>query len=106
MLTSRQKWRRTLRWLRANFQLRCPCLVRKRKMQDEGVCCEYEKPTRIIIGINSESGFSMQIDTLLHEWAHARTMNGNDTDDHGEEWSLQYGKIYSSFVLWNYGEEQ
>ena len=101
----------TLAWLRRNFAPNAAVKVRRvrgyiKKRGCFGECFMYvddEYITRCNIYIERNMSLSMQRETLLHEWAHSLTLFGNDTDEHGDEWALAYGRIYRLFVEWNYG---
>jgi len=97
-----QKWRKLLHWLRKNFYRDKDIYVRRKLCdKDHGVTFYDHGYFRIVI--DKKQSWALIEDTLLHEWAHALTWFGNDTDDHGEEWGLMHTKIYREFLEWNYG---
>jgi hypothetical protein len=100
MLTKKTKWRKVTNWLRREFPL---SRVRVRQMDMENQAeCEYVNH-RFEIVIQKKQCFNLRLDALLHEWAHALTWHGNDTDDHGSEWGLAYAMLYRAWLTWNYG---
>ena len=109
-LTTNIKWRRLRKWLRENFPASHILVIdRKSRITTQKQLCGYcdfkTKPYKhYYIYIDRKQVFALQLDTLLHEVAHALTWHGNDEDDHGPEWGLAYAKIYRSFLEWNYGE--
>lgn len=101
-LTTAQKWRKTIAWLRRNFPSRYPVVVRSVPLKIHGDT-DYEK-NKFLVRINSKKSHSARIDTILHEWAHVLTWFGaGHYEDHPDEWGLCWGKIYRTFVEWNYG---
>ena len=57
-----------------------------------------EPYTHFLITLNSSLKEPDLLHTLLHEWAHAVSWDLEEEEDHGEEWSLAYGRIYQDFV--------
>jgi hypothetical protein len=100
-MTAKQKWLRTLAWLREEFPSPYAVTVRTIKGQKEqGLATRVGR--KFDIKVKAQC-LNLKIDTILHEWAHLLTWHGNDEDDHGEEWSLMYGRIYRQWLTWNYG---
>jgi len=67
-----------------------------------GDCTTIGKKT--IIRVGNWLSWGEQIDTLLHEWAHAATIRHYDIETqrirhggHDDEWALMYGRIYRAF---------
>lgn len=106
MMNTTTKWRRMLRWLRDAHPARHPVRVERRpRTQRKKELCGYcEFRDKFYIFVDRRQVWALQIDTLLHEWAHALTWHGNDDDDHGPEWGLAYAKLYRAFLTWNFGE--
>lgn len=108
-LSIKTKWRRVLKWIREEFPANYPLLIQRKprasnKKEDCGYCEFRTKPNKhYYIFIDRRQVFDLQIDTLIHEVAHALTWHGNDDDHHGPEWGLAYAKIYRAFLEWNYG---
>jgi len=106
------------RWLAAEFPTPFPVVVRcpKKIAADPG-----DKPSirltgyygytvrigqKIHIRIAVRPGINLwiQIDTLLHEWAHATTTRQSKIEDarlahgaHDDEWALAFGRIYRRY---------
>ncbi len=102
MLTNETKWRKVLNWLRREFPLR-KVRVRRMDIQHQGECDLLNSRFEIII--QKKQCFNLRLDALLHEWAHALTWHGNDSDDHGSEWGLAYARLYRAYLVWGYGQE-
>jgi len=100
-LTVDSKWRRTLAWLRREFPTAKKVRVRQLDIEDQGTCDFVNYHFEIKV---KKQCFKLRIDTLLHEWAHALTWFGNDSDSHGSEWGLMYAKLYRNWLIWNYGQ--
>jgi len=106
-LTTTQKWRRTLTWLRRNFPAPLPIIVRSvpiLKWQGEAQC---HSGRQFVIKIDRKQSFDLRIDTIIHEWAHVLTWFGAETniEDHSAEWGIAYAKIYRTYLKWNFGRE-
>jgi len=105
-LTTTQKWRKTLGWLRRNFPTQFPVTVRSVQMKDDGETSEYKGPQFIIL-INRNKSLAVRIDSILHEWAHVLTWFGaGHYEEHPDEFGLCWAKIYRTFIEWNYGRER
>ena len=108
-MTVDSKWRRALAWLRRKFPPPRPVRVRRASLPPEEGSKVFGETVnggrQYTIKIEGRQSWPLIRDTLLHEWAHILTWNGNDTDDHGEEWGLQYARIYREYVAWNFGEK-
>lgn len=107
-MTTARKWRMLLAWLHRNFSLVSRCQVRTIKMP--GTLCGTTDRDKKGFHIRVRRGlcFTLRIDTLIHEWAHALTWFGAETnnEDHSAEWGIQYAKIYRTFCEWNWGKEE
>ena len=107
-----RKWRRTPirellpkleEWLMLNFPTPYPVRVKYQKKQPivEGEnCCGFcrRDGRKIEIAIHLANGREMMIDTLIHEWAHARNMRQASLEglielDHPPEWGITYAAI-------------
>jgi predicted SprT family Zn-dependent metalloprotease len=58
------------------------------------------KPDKFIIHINKQHALGTQIETLLHEWAHALVWHPNERVVHRTEWARMYVKL----LRWVQGE--
>lgn len=106
-MTITQKWRILLAWLHRNFSLANACHVRTIKISDK-LCGSTDRDKKgFHIKIRQQQCFTLRVDTLIHEWAHALTWFGAEThnEDHSAEWGIQYAKIYRTFLEWNWGRE-
>ncbi len=103
-LTVDQKWRRRLRWIRDKFPPPRPTRVvlKKGLGADHGTTC-LTKGNKFVVEIKATIPYWAKVDVLLHEWAHVLTWLGNDDKHHGEEWGLNYARIYQASLDW---EEQ
>lgn len=102
-MTADTKFRKTLSWLRRNFPPPRPVAVRRKELRCKSLAETSLSGQRLVVVIKRRQSWRLQADCLLHEWAHVLTWHGNDKDDHGEEWGLQYARIYREWVAWNYG---
>lgn len=107
-LTQSQKWQRTIAWLRREFPTTHPVMVRsiRHGMNDLfGLTGLWDK--QFYIKINRRKAFDARVETLLHEWAHARTWFGAEAnEDHSAEWGMAYANIYRKFFEWSFGREK
>ena len=78
-----------------------PVSVRRIKMTNDGGCSLSKK--KFYIFINKDISESSAIDTLLHEWAHARAWNHyHDSLEwsefekhcHDASWGVAYAEVY------------
>ena len=103
-LTNHQKWLRTIIWLKKAFPTQLPINIHTCKTEKDilgTTTCTREK---FIIKIHPGMNFSMKIDTLIHEWAHAISWFGaGHEEEHPDDWGLAYAKIYRTFLNWEYG---
>ncbi len=112
-LTTQQKWRRLLAYLRRHFPPHMPVRVRsvpaKRLGNLNGSCAfdaECGKIGRFTIEINAQMSFTLRVGVLIHEWAHALTwFSAPNLDDHSEEWGCAYSRIYRAFCEWDWGKK-
>ncbi len=105
--TIRQKWLRTIAWLRRNFPARAKVYVRSvRNYEYQGEA--LFRDNLFTIWIRGEQSLNLRMDTLIHEWAHVLTWFGAEThqEDHSAEWGIAYAKIYRTFLEWNFGQEE
>ena len=106
-LTAETKYRRMLAWLRREFPLTYPVSVRRVSLKhDCGTCGFQSRPWPIFkIEIARNQCAALQRDSLLHEWAHARTWHWAKTlqDDHSPVWGIAYARLYRRFLVWDYG---
>ena len=112
-MTNHERWRALLRWLHRTFPARHPVTVRSLpKIWVDGrwrstngrpyqASCDYSKG-RYHIEIRRQMCWALRFDAIIHEWAHALTWQGAqaDEDDHSDEWSLAYGRIYRTYLKW------
>ncbi len=66
-----------------------------------GGSCSKNK-TGYTIKIKTLQPWQSQIDTLIHEWAHALNFQQNKKYDitHGEEWGKCFSKAYAAYEEW------
>jgi hypothetical protein len=71
-----------------------PVRVTRAKMDDSSGDCDLkEKPSRFHIRIDSSMDELGAIETLIHEWAHARAWVEH-TDDHSPYWGVAFSECY------------
>ena len=93
--------------LRRNFPCSMPVKVRRCKMPligDGSDAREFGdaqvKDNYYQIRINQDHDIYVQLDTLMHEWAHCLVNWTDDEDksDHTDEWGETYATIYRTMV--------
>jgi len=107
-LTVDQKFRALLRKLRAEFPLQYPVKMRRLDLGEgkkalSGYCQlanqgKVKEKRYFKISVNQRHTWSMQFDTILHEWAHALTWENPTSQDHSRYWAEAYGKLYRAMV--------
>ena len=109
-LSNYQKFRLLLKLLRKDFPTKYPVKVRrvsKKVMGDDapfGICWlvnEYkERDKRYFqILISNKYDIGIQLDTLIHEWAHAKTwFDVKDNKFHSKPWTDMYGRLYRKYI--------
>lgn len=114
-MTTAQKWRKMLAWLRRTFPPLLPIRVRSvpakrlhKREKWEGCCwlnTDVGKLGRYEIQVNRQMSTALRLDVLIHEWAHAMTWFGAEhTEAHSAEWGMAYARIYRAFCEWNYSK--
>lgn len=91
--------------LREKCKLAYPVSIRRMELKDlDGDCCLRNK--KFYIRINNDLNESSAIDTLLHEFAHARAwnhlhdaMNNHEFQDkvHDASWGVAYSEVYQIY---------
>ena len=106
-LTNRQKWLRTIAWLKNAFPAQRPVSVASCKIDKEllgsvelvGCCFKVE--------IGNTLSLNMRLEILIHEWAHVISWFGaGHEEDHPDDWGLAYAKIYREFIEWDFGRTE
>jgi hypothetical protein len=90
-----KEWRALIRFLKKRFPLRVPVGVVRRP---------YKKLSgwtvlavdRFVIRVSTEQDVQAQIDTLLHEWAHAKAID--EAYAHKGRWGEIHGEIYDAWA--------
>lgn len=101
-----QSYQKVLRLLRKKCPPAFPVQVRRVKMgtAKDGYCSKVND--KFQIRINKSLSEAAAIDTLLHEWAHARAWNhihdSIDSDEfekmaHDASWGVAYSEVYRIF---------
>jgi hypothetical protein len=102
-----KSYRKILSILRKKLPPAYPVCVRRIAMNGlDGDCTLYEK--KFYIRINRDMNEGSAIDTLLHEWAHARAWNHlhDAIDDqefeqrsHDASWGVAYSEVYRTYEV-------
>jgi hypothetical protein len=96
-------WDRLVRHLRIRHPLRHHRLVVKRcRVPDD--CGTTYPPTAggtISIAVRGNQTMQEQVDTLLHEWAHALVFDLGGDNAHGDKWGKKHAAIYRTWERWN-----
>lgn len=95
-------FRKTVSLFRKGLPPALPVSVRKLKLKGlDGYC--HRAGDRFVIAVNKGLGERMAVETLIHEWAHARAWNLLDEkaepDEfhrriHGAAWGVAYAEVY------------
>jgi hypothetical protein len=83
-------WRRTLKWLRLNFPIAAPVTVKRVKSKTLDGVTRFDG-SNFNIRIAEDQSDSAQIDSLWHEWAHAKAIE--ETYHHCDRWGCIYAQI-------------
>lgn len=114
-LTHEYKWKRTVEWLKLQFPAvspvhnpaSCPIHVHRRRLRAKMKLAGDTdlRGNKFYIRVNRLLSFQDQMETLLHEWAHAVVwfVVYPSGEDHHDEWGVAYARIYRAFIHWNYG---
>tara|TARA_R100001244_G_C5076964_1_gene112859 strand:+ start:62 stop:421 length:360 start_codon:yes stop_codon:yes gene_type:complete len=109
MTKKRKRLGQIMRWLELEFPTIYPVRLRVEKMPKEYKDCHgtYHCPTErckaALIRLNKKDSLSTQIETLLHEWAHARTDPDSLSSErkhggHVNRFYLEFGRIERTFL--------
>lgn len=100
-----EKFYKTVKLLKEKCPLAFPCTVRRVKLKKhDGLC--IKKNNSFSIKIDNSLNEKSAIDTLLHEWAHARAWNHlHDSLSqkefeliaHDASWGVAYSQVYRIF---------
>jgi hypothetical protein len=90
-----KRFRALLKQLRTYFPVDQPVIVRRVDAKKNWGITIFDG-TKYRIRISSDIPFNVQLDTLLHEWAHVCSME--EAYQHKERWAALYGKIYDLYV--------
>jgi len=99
-----KNYKRLVSFLKKNLPIAYPVSVRRCIMSRslDGECVKYKK--KFFIKINKDLSENLAIETLIHEWAHARAWNhlldSMEADDrfddfsHDATWGVAYSEVY------------
>jgi hypothetical protein len=100
-----ESYRKLVSILKEKCPLAFPVSVRRIELTEvDGDCCLYKK--KFYIRINKNISEGLAIDTLLHEFAHARAWNHlHDSQDicdfyensHDAMWGVAYSEVYQIY---------
>lgn len=98
-----ETWARLVRHLRARHPLKHHRLVVNRSQVPEACGITYPPTAGGTITIRVEGRQTMreQIDTLLHEWAHAVCFDRGRDETHSDAWGKELAAIYRTWEEWN-----
>ena len=88
-----KEWRRLIKWLRATFPLSFPLTVKRAPSKRNHGVTSFDGNT-IHIRVDSTQDHAGQIDTILHEYAHALAID--DAYTHKDNWGRLYAAIYTA----------
>lgn len=95
-------------YLKKTFPASLPIKVRRCRMP----MCDKDHDVRLfgdcskddenfLIRINKDDEYSIQVDTLMHEWAHAVAewdYENDEEDSHSDKWGSVYAQIYRNII--------
>lgn len=99
-----KNYKKLVSFLKKNLPIAYPVSVRRCVMSKtlDGECVKYKK--RFFIKINKDLPENLAIETLIHEWAHARAWNhlldSMESDErfddfsHDATWGVAYSEVY------------
>lgn len=95
-----QHYRKVLLFLRREFAVDYPVIVRRLKLSKEtdGDCLFIEKTEHFRVRINRKLKEYEAIETLLHEWAHVLAWECCNRDYHCDAWGKYYSRIYRKYL--------
>ena len=103
-LTNRQKWLRTIVWLKRTFPPQKPAFVKTCKTDKDLLGFAQLTGTYFKVEIQRNLNFQIKMEVLIHEWAHVISWFGaGHEEDHPDDWGLAFAKIYREFLEWDYG---
>lgn len=90
-----KRWRALIRFLRARSPTRFPVRVVRRPYRR---LCGWTtlESDYFLIHVSTEQDSQAQVDTLLHEWAHAKAID--EAYAHRGRWGEIHGEIYDAWV--------
>lgn len=89
------RFRSLLATLREKCPTRKQVIVRRVKMRSCQGRTTLTGPSKIIITIDRSLTSDMQLETLVHEWAHA--LEFDRYHDHGRPWAAAYVRAYAAY---------
>ena len=106
-LTKEQKFKKTIVWLRREFSNGRPRVHVRMfdSKKNEGECRFYPNKGLFVILIKRGMCLGLNIDAVIHEWAHTMSWPSEKGNEHSREWGIAYAKIYRAFLVWNYGRK-
>lgn len=96
-------WKRLVRHLRSRHRMKQNRLVIKRARFTKDCGTTYP-PTgggTITIRVGGHQTMQEQMDTLLHEWAHAMCFDRGLDGTHSDAWGREHAAIYRTWEEWN-----
>jgi len=115
MATSVERRKIALRGIRDIFDVfrkhlatSCPVHLRfVRRLPDYGQCDMDDDETNIFIVINSSAQYTVMVDSLIHEYAHALRMDvGDQVYGHTDDWGKAYARVYRAYAIHVLGETE
>ena len=101
MASDATDWAALLAHLRRTFPLRRPLTVRRIPLKKNAGTTSLSDGDRLTICINTRKTWEVQIDTLLHEYAHA--MELDRWGDHSDRWGKYHAGLYRAWQDWMAG---
>lgn len=89
-----KEFRKILRKLRINFPTGRNVIVRRRPMTKLDGKVE-SSGNEFFLTINSTQSRTVQLDSLVHEWAHIIVIERMEDWTHSQLWGVKYAEIYT-----------
>jgi hypothetical protein len=114
MATNVERRKVALRGVRNIFDIFCKHLgIRHpvhlrfiRRLPDYGQC-DMDDEDNIVIVINSSAQYTVMVDSLVHEYAHAlRMAAGDQVYGHSDDWGKAYARVYRVYAEHVLGETE
>ena len=97
-------WALLLKMLRKRCPTKVPVRVLRRRIviykgdEVSGYCDESRSGLTYMLYVSTSQSWQGQVDTVVHEWGHARYYDEHDW--HDPEWGERYSEAYQAYEEW------